>query len=638
MWGISFGTHRRGVAAIVLAAFAFLGSGASVSAATPLKGYLAQRLAGSGDQTVVLHPGETTTYTIQFKNFGTVVWANSGPAYVSVYTYTPKYRTSVFYDASWKASDQPVVMKEQNVSFGGTGTISFKLHAPKTVGSYSEDFNLAADDVAWIPGGLFTVNIDVQPATTKTPAVSPAPAPAPSTTQAPPTVEPAPAVAPSGLAALVLIRSAKTVVAKGGEEVSYSVGIKNTGTVPWVKRELRTPDVQAASVGDVTMDSSWLAPNVVTANAGDAVVPGGLEYFSFKFKAPPTAGTHTVKYVMAVNDSVIPDFSVDIPVDVTSGAPDALNAPIRNDLPPLVPTVGTILDMTEPTIRVGILIVDSEVNNQVKISCASDWALMGGDGGLLSQMKAGQAITAFYKKGRYWYDRGLGMEKTDTYLRFVPDEANAVCTVLNWDRSVTRGSDRPYNAYRNVLELHYNGAKNRTWLINELPMEYYLRGLGETSNVSPAEFQKALVTVARTYALYLWERDTKHADEYFNLSGYADDQVYRGYDQEAASPNIVSAVTGTHGDTVTSQGKTAITPYFSSSDGHTRSWSDVWGGDVPYVIGKPAPCDAENHRRLRGHGVGLSASEALCMANQGSTWDQIIHYFYTGVDISQRWP
>ncbi len=86
---------------------------------------------------------------------------------------------------------------------------------------------------------------------------------------------------------------------------------------------------------------------------------------------------------------------------------------------------------------------------------------------------------------------------------------------------------------------------------------------------------------------------------------------------------------------VTYQGATAITPYFSRSDGHTRDWSEVWAGDVPWVKGVVVPCD--KGKTLWGHGVGMSASGALCMANQGMTYQEILKFFYTGIDLTQIW-
>ena len=173
-------------------------------------------------------------------------------------------------------------------------------------------------------------------------------------------------------------------------------------------------------------------------------------------------------------------------------------------------------------------------------------------------------------------------------------------------------------------------------MINELPIEEYLYGLGETSNASHEEFKKSLLTVARTYALYHWERNTKHKG-YFHMNAYADDQVYFGYGYEQVHPLIREAVEDTRGVTVNYEGRTALTPYFSRSDGRTRSWSEVWGGSVAWLIGKDAPCDKERGYTLWGHGVGMGATEALCMANNGDDWEEILNYFYTDIDLTKRW-
>ena len=207
-------------------------------------------------------------------------------------------------------------------------------------------------------------------------------------------------------------------------------------------------------------------------------------------------------------------------------------------------------------------------------------------------------------------------------------------TVTNFDRRVTRGSAFADNTFRGVLEIRYNDVKDRVWLINELKMEMYLRGLAETSNISPMEYQKALVTAARTYAFYHWTRNTKHDGEFFHVDAYLD-QVYKGYGQEQRSPRITEAVEATRGRYVTYNDAIAITPYFSRSDGRTRDWSEVWGGDVPWAKGVAVPCDIG--KTLWGHGVGMSASGALCMANQGMMWDEILKHFYTGIELNKKW-
>jgi len=188
-----------------------------------------------------------------------------------------------------------------------------------------------------------------------------------------------------------------------------------------------------------------------------------------------------------------------------------------------------------------------------------------------------------------------------------------------------------------------NKIKRRTFdffgrYIAKLPIEDYLAGLAETSNSSHPEYQKALVTAARTFAYYHVDRNSKRAKEFFTISAYADDQVYNGYEHEARSPTIAKAVRDTRGSIVTYNGEYALTPYYSRSDGRTRAWSEVWGGDVAWLKSVPAACDARKGRQLWGHGVGMSATEALCMAEEeGKTWDQILKYFYTGVELTRKW-
>lgn len=586
--------------------------------AAPLKGYESLQVTATGK--VTMAPGESKQVSVQFQNIGTQTWTRDTGAFVSVYTYGPKYRTSVFQDASWYKADEPAKLTEATVKPGETGHITFTLKAPKTAGTYSETFNLAAEDVAWIPGGQFTVAITVSGAASSSAAAPSVPSATSATT----------ATAPTGLSGMVLLKSAKKLTAKANQSLSYTVGIKNTGTLTWKTRELSSGDLQSASEGSSA---------VVATKSGDTVAPGALDLITFSVKAPATKGTHTVSYHLSVDGAPVPDLEIDIPVEVTTNAP-SLNVPSDTAARPSTSSSagGIVTDITEsvdPTIRVALLTVDEETDNKVEVSCESAWKLMDGNGGLLAEMKKNESVEAFYKKDRYWYNRGKGLEKTSSYLRFVPDTENAVCTIENFDRTVTRKSNYPDNQFRNVLELRYNAAHDRTWMINELPMELYLRGLGETSNISHGDFQRALITVARTYAYSMWQHKKKHANEYYDISSYADDQVYKGYGQEARSPNIVAAVKDTAGVIVTYDNETAITPYFSRSDGRTRSWGDVWYGDIPYLQGVSCPCD--KGKTLWGHGVGMSASEALCQANNGKNWKDIIKYFYAGIDLTKRW-
>ena len=589
--------------------------------ASSLKGYEALQVISTGSGTLQMEPQEKKQFMIEFKNIGQKTWVKNGAEFVSIYTYNPKYRTSVFQDSSWYRKEQPVLLKENEVKVGETGHIYFTLEAPSKEGNYHEMFRLAAEDVAWIPGGEFVVNIRVGKKENKVEENI--------------NTEVEKENQSNGLSAVLLLRSAKKIVARGGEVVKYRVGIKNTGTQVWHKRQIKLPDIVLASVGDDTYHSSWLTSTQLVLNDQGEVNSGALDFIDFTFTAPRTQGMHKVSYQLAVDGQTVPNFSIDIPIEVTSNAPKVINAPVRSDIQPVKEEV---YKYDHPLmLKVGVLIVDEETDNQVEISCRTDWELRDIKGALLGELEKNKSVKAFYKNGRYYFDRGRGLEKSTFALRFIPKIPNEVCTVENFDRRVTRNYTHPDNTFRNVLELHYNDYKDRTWLINELPMDYYLKGLGETSNISHLEYQKALITAARTYATYHWERNTKRVKEFFHVTAYADDQVYRGYGQEQRSPRIVQSVDDSRGQIVTYDNELALTPYYSRSDGRTRGWSEVWYGDVAWLKSVPCPCDKSKNYPLWGHGVGMSATEALCQANNGKKYEDILKYFYQDIELKKFW-
>lgn len=571
------------------------------------------RVSTTGGGTITMAPDEIKNITVTFQNTGSTTWKNDGPGYISLYTYTPKYRTSSFDPGTWLSASQVKRLAEASVAPKGTGTISFQLHAPKTEGTYTEGFNLASEGTAWIAGGEFTLNITV-----KKPSVT-------STTSGSTAKTETTANSTAGYTASLVTQTANSLKVKAGKTVAFTAMFKNTGTNTWTSYGLKAPDVSLASTSTPSFAHSSWSGNQIALITNQAVKPNDAVAVQFVFTAPKTNGTHTARFQLTANDISVPDAFVEIPVTVTGGAPEALNAPVIEE------DTATYID--EPIIRVGILIIDEETENEVYItSYESDFELRNTDGALLGSYDKGEKVRAAYENGRYVY--GDDQQRSSSPLRFVPANDHAVMTVANFDARVTRSSSRANNTYRNVLEIRYNETYERTWVINELKMEYYLRGLAETSNISHMEFQKALLTAARTYAFYHWQRATKHKAEGYHVDAYLD-QVYRGYSQEEITPRITEAVEATRGQVVTYHGDTAITAYFSRSDGRTRDWSEVWGGDVPWSKGVSVPCDAG--KTLWGHGVGLSASGALCMANNGDSWDYILKYFYTGIDLNKKW-
>ena len=577
--------------------------------AAELKGYEALPVTISGSGQLVMRPGERKTVSVSFQNIGSESWVNDGNGYVSVYTHDPKYRKSNFDPGTWLGPEQVKRLIEPEVAVGSVGSISFELHAPETKGSYTETFHLASEDTAWIPGGEFSFQIEVKEAVV--------------TTQ-PDSSEPDKVIYYTGYHATPTFNQDDYYQVKPGGLVEFPVTILNTGSTSWSKRRIQLPDIRIASASDDYFHSSWLTRNILTARSKDIIKPGESEEVTIKFVAPEDKGLHLIRFQMVVDQTQIAGGEIDIPVEVTSDAPDVLNEPKIIQVDPI----------EEPTIRVGVLTVDEETDDMVQISCQSEMRLEDENGSPLANLVADQTVSAFYKDNRYYYDVGRGLEKSTYPIRFVSKTENAILTVENFDRRTTRNASYADNTFRNILEIRHSDVKGNIWLINELPMETYLKGLAETSNISHIEYQKALIVAARTYAFYHWQRGTKHDAEGYHVDAYAD-QVYKGAGQEARMPKLTQAVEDTFGVIVTHDGETAITPYFSRSDGRTRDWSEVWYGDVEWLQSVEVPHDAG--KTLWGHGVGMSALGALGMANDGQTFEEIIKYFYQGVDLTKQW-
>ncbi|MFA6521981.1 MAG: SpoIID/LytB domain-containing protein [Patescibacteria group bacterium] len=573
--------------------------------------YEALLISVSGSGKITLAPGEKKEITATFQNIGTSTWKNDGAGYVSLYTQTPKYRKSVFDPGTWLWGDHLKRIRETSVAPGKTATVVFEIKAPTTTGDYVENFQLAAEDTAWVTGGMITLKISVQnTATAQVKSTTPV------------------AVSDStGYAAKLSVKSADSIRAQAGRPILFTVGFTNTGSKTWNSYKISAGDVAMASTSSFS-HPSWQGTDLVT---GAGAIPAGqMAVLSFSFTAPKTNGSHTARFTFTADGVEIPGAYVDIPIDVTGGAAEAITAPTNEN------AIDTTSFIEEPMIRSGVLIVDEETDNEVVItSSESAFDLRDVQGNLLAELGVGQSVTASYDGSRYVYDAGRGTEYSSYGLRFEPKTANAIMKISNFDRRVTRNYTYADNEFRNVLELRFNDYKDRTWVINELPMEYYLKGLAETSNSSPMEYQKALITAARTYAFYHWTHNTKRAKEFMTVLSTSDDQVYNGYGQEKRSPNIAAAVEATRGNIVTYAGDIAITPYFSRSAGKTYNWSDVWYGTVAWCVGVPVPWD--EGKTLWGHGIGMSASGALAMAKEGYSWDGILKYFYTGIELEQRW-
>ncbi len=259
------------------------------------------------------------------------------------------------------------------------------------------------------------------------------------------------------------------------------------------------------------------------------------------------------------------------------------------------------------------------------------------------KLRKGEQIYVSYDGGNYSVRMGEKVVTTAYPVRIKSD--GGVMRIANFEHRPAWNASLNDNEYRGVIEVRYvpeekvgekAPAKAGLAVINELPLEHYVRGIAEVSNTDPYEKVKAMMVLARTYAYFYMTQGQKFPGMPYQLDDDPEvSQKYLGYGFEKRAPEIVRAAADTQGMMVTYEGNVVKTPYFSSTDGTaTKSANEVWGWtDTPYLISVPDPlCESI---AFSGHGVGLSGCGAAEAARRGYVFEDIIKYYYKGVELKK---
>ncbi len=168
----------------------------------------------------------------------------------------------------------------------------------------------------------------------------------------------------------------------------------------------------------------------------------------------------------------------------------------------------------------------------------------------------------------------------------------------SWDRVPDWDKSGKYNdnLFRDTIRvINQNG---KLAVINDLPIEWYLKGLGEVSNTDQSEKIKVIIVAARSYARYYMDtRNRKFAGQPYDGSDNPDEfQKYLGYSYEMRSPNVAKLVDATRNQVITYSGAIIKAWYHSSSDGRTLSALEYCQkngspkcSDIPYLQSVPDP-------------------------------------------------
>jgi len=257
-----------------------------------------------------------------------------------------------------------------------------------------------------------------------------------------------------------------------------------------------------------------------------------------------------------------------------------------------------------------------------------------------------------YLDGKFLVSKAADAQTTylldnDINMRFVPKSGNTIFEILSYEDRPSWKPEANYNKFRGKIEIRYSQKSKKIWVINELGLEDYLFGLSESVQGDPAEFLKSMIVSSRSYSIFHIQNGGKYGkDELFHLKNTSADQLYKGYGREEFASDIVKAVNDTRGQAIYFKDVPVRGLYSSGAPVKTRSACAVFGGEFcedryDYLDGgtaspagatyKNSSCNSVNHC------VGLMADGARFLAQSGKTWQEIIKYYYLGVDIKKAY-
>jgi peptidoglycan hydrolase-like amidase len=516
-------------------------------------------------------PDQELQVALHLKNRSSVVWQPNGAGFVALET-VQNSANSIFKTAGWISPTRAVAIPHQ-VGPGTVLALNFPVKAPTQPGDYLESFRLVSDGQSAIDGSTFSLKVTVR----------------------------------AGYQAAIM--QADSVTVPANTVARAIVKVKNTGASPWA-----TSGANAVSV--VTNNPLKHTSALVTPSWNDGATPTILEP---ALVSPEQTATLTIELAGAAGGQATESFVLVGPdqqpipgsefslTRIVSGGVTAPSGPLGSN------------------VRVGI----TSSASLIGVSAAGGYTVKDAQGTTLGSAPSGRVDVAW--NGSSYVVNGAVSGSSTHAIRVEPAEG----TILELPDYQDHPAFNPSlndNTFRGVMEVGRAGD-GKLYAINELPLELYMRGLGEASSDPLSNYLQALAVAARTYAEYQRSIGGKHPELGYDLDN-KNDQVYKGYGLEQRNTDFVNAVSATAGQFVTYQGAVVVTPYFSQSDGRTRSFSEAFGGpEKPWLVSVNVPED--QGQPLLGHGVGMSARAARIRAEAGMSTNDILTSFYTGVAIQK---
>ncbi|MDP2642226.1 MAG: N-acetylmuramoyl-L-alanine amidase [Candidatus Peregrinibacteria bacterium] len=536
-------------------------------------------LVSSSFPNETMEKGETFSATVKLQNTGNTVWRKSGENTVLLGADHERDRTSLIVSPP---STRMGYLQESEVNPGEIGTFIISIKAPDKAGYFKEYFTPVVEAVTWMKDSGMYFETTVL----------------------------------GGDYAAELIGSSYPAEWKQGSKNTVEMTFRNLGRKTWTKNNTKLDFVKSKNlkISNITLSSN-------------EVKSGGIAKVSFtaEVSSSELPGRKIMLVTPKVDGNPILEKSVYVKYKV-------VNTPTKSALSP------TKISSSDSRIKTGS---DTEKNIRIKLSFSlnpvvsanGSFEIYNGNS-LVATLSSGETAEVSKSDKKYKITTASNTYYQDSYVRFKPKNA-AILRVDNFNHSPDWNKDLNDNEYRGILEVR--DVDGTLTVINELPLENYLKGLGEVSNSEVTEKIKSVMIAARSYALFYIEKDQKFKGKPYNLDDDPNvSQKYLGYGMEKRSPNVAKAVDATKGQVITLNGDLVKTPYFNQTDGtYTKSAKSVWNWDASYLVRvSDSYCKGD---AFSGHGVGLSGCGAKGMAEAGFNYIDILLHYYTGVEVTDMY-
>jgi hypothetical protein len=219
-------------------------------------------------------------------------------------------------------------------------------------------------------------------------------------------------------------------------------------------------------------------------------------------------------------------------------------------------------------------------------------------------------------------------------IKFVSNSGNVIFEILN-NEKIGNGISKKY---RGSLELVKQDA-SKYWLVNELFLEDYLRGIEiENGTTMPEDLISTINIIHRSYALYYTEKGGRYKDVPFDLNSKEGSILYKGYEAEGQI-NKLKTIDETRGMVLLYNNDTALPLYAKDNCGVSRDARTVLGSfynQFPYLWGGIIdPINTKHISNCDNSGMGLSLVGAEALALQGNNYAQILEYYYPSTRVQK---